>query len=59
MPEASTVRGEDFELYLESIRRFTNEKLIPAEHEVEEDDDVPEDIVAEMRRLGLFGMTIS
>ena len=59
MPEASTVRGEDFELFLESIRRFTNEKLIPAEHEVEEDDDVPEDIVAEMRRLGLFGMTIS
>jgi len=59
MPEASTVSGEDFELYLESIRRFTDEKLIPAERQVEEEDHVPEDLVAEMRRLGLFGMTIA
>ena len=59
MPESSAVRGEDFELYLESIRRFTDEKLIPAEHQVEEEDHVPETLVAEMRRLGLFGMTIS
>jgi acyl-CoA dehydrogenase len=58
MPEASAVSGEDFELYLDSIRRFTNEKLIPAERQVEEGDAVPEELVAEMRRLGLFGMTI-
>lgn len=58
MPDASAVSGEDFELYLESIRRFTNEKLIPAERQVEEEDAVPEDLVDEMRRLGLFGMTI-
>jgi len=58
MPEASAVSGEDFELYLDSIRRFTNEKLIPAERQVEEEDAVPEELVAEMRRLGLFGMTI-
>lgn len=59
MPEASAVSGEDFELYLDSIRRFTNEKLIPSERQVEEEDHVPEDLVAEMRRLGLFGMTIA
>jgi acyl-CoA dehydrogenase len=58
MQDASSISGEDFELYLNSIRRFTNEKLIPAEHQVEEEDVVPEDLVAEMRRLGLFGMTI-
>ena len=59
MLEASAVSGEDFELYLDSIRRFTNEKLIPSERQVEEEDYVPEDLVAEMRRLGLFGMTIA
>lgn len=62
MPDTHTdttvVGADDFELYLDSIRRFTNEKLIPAEHQVEEEDAVPEPLVEEMRRLGLFGMTI-
>ena len=56
--DANNISGEDFELYLDSIRRFTNEKLIPAERQVEEEDLVPENLVAEMRSLGLFGMTI-
>ena len=58
MSDANNISGKDFELYLDSIRRFTNEKLIPAERQVEEEDLVPENLVAEMRRLGLFGMTI-
>ena len=58
MPDAGAIGSEDFELYLENIRRFTSEKLIPAERRVEEEDAVPEELVAEMRHLGLFGMTI-
>ena len=58
MPDAGVVTGEEFELYLDSIRRFTDEKLIPAERQVEAEDAIPEPIVAEMRRLGLFGMTV-
>ena len=58
MSDANNISGKDFELYLDSIRRFTNEKLIPAERQVEEEDLVPENLVAEMRRLSLFGMTI-
>ena len=58
MSDANNISGKDFELYLDSIRRFTNEKLIPAERQVEEEDLVPENLVAEMRSLGLFGMTI-
>lgn len=58
MPDEKAVGAEDFELYLDSIRRFTDEKLIPAERQVEEEDAVPEEIVAQMRSLGLFGMTI-
>ena len=58
MPDAGAIGPEDFELYLENIRRFTSDKLIPAERRVEEEDAVPEELVAEMRHLGLFGMTI-
>jgi acyl-CoA dehydrogenase len=44
--------------FLDTIARFVRERLVPAEAEVSESDAVPPAIVAEMRRLGLFGMTI-
>ncbi len=34
------------------------ERLIPSERTVEESDAIPSDILAEMRALGLFGLTI-
>lgn len=58
MPDRETITADDFDAYLNSIRRFTREKLIPAERRVEEQDAVPQEIVTEMGRLGLFGMTI-
>jgi acyl-CoA dehydrogenase len=42
---------------LATIRRFVDEQLIPAEAEVAETDSIPKPILAEMRGLGLFGMT--
>ncbi|MFG1279818.1 acyl-CoA dehydrogenase family protein [Xanthobacter autotrophicus] len=42
---------------LDAIRRFVDERLIPAEAEVAESDAIPAAIVAEMRDLGLFGLT--
>jgi acyl-CoA dehydrogenase len=44
--------------FLDTIARFVRERLVPAEAEVAESDAVPPPITAEMRRLGLFGMTI-
>lgn len=41
-----------------TVRRFVRERLLPAERVVEETDEVPAEIVGEMRRLGLFGMSI-
>ena len=38
--------------------RFVRERLAPAEAEVAENDAVPPDIIAEMRELGLFGLSI-
>jgi acyl-CoA dehydrogenase len=43
---------------LDSVERFVRERLVPAEHIVAETDEIPEDIVAEMKAMGLFGMTI-
>ena len=40
-----------------TLRRFVDEQLIPAEAEVAETDAIPERIVAQMRELGLFGLT--
>ena len=50
--------NETREALLDSVRRFVRERLVPAENEVSETDEIPETIVQEMRDLGLFGMTI-
>ena len=42
----------------ETVRRFVDERLIPNEDRVEEDDAVPQEIIDEMRDLGLFGLTV-
>jgi acyl-CoA dehydrogenase len=43
---------------IDGIRRFVNERLLPIEAEVADHDEIPGEVVAEMRRLGLFGLTI-
>lgn len=49
---------EILEALLDSVRRFVRERLVPAEEQVAETDDIPAEIVQEMRELGLFGLTI-
>lgn len=43
---------------VEMVHRFVRERLLPAEARVEEDNAIPPEIIAEMRALGLFGMSI-
>ncbi|NLO79165.1 MAG: acyl-CoA dehydrogenase [Xanthomonadaceae bacterium] len=43
---------------LDTISRFVRERLIPAEERVAEEDVIPEDIVQEMKEMGLFGLSI-
>src|SRR5215210_5085645 len=43
---------------LGTLRRFVCERLVLLENEVAESDRIPEDVVSEMRELGLFGLTI-
>lgn len=49
---------ETFQLLKDSVQRFVRERLVPAEDRVEEHDEVPADIVADMKELGLFGISI-
>ncbi|WP_025916833.1 acyl-CoA dehydrogenase family protein [Herminiimonas sp. CN] len=49
---------ESFELLLATVQRFIHERLVPAENTVEELDEVPADIVEDMKEMGLFGLSI-
>jgi acyl-CoA dehydrogenase len=50
--------AETFNVLLDTVRRFVRERLIPAEQEVADRDEIPAAIVAQMREMGLFGLTI-
>jgi acyl-CoA dehydrogenase len=43
---------------IEAVRRFVAERLRPLEAKVAEDDAIPDEVVGEMRALGLFGLSI-
>jgi len=50
--------SETLDQLLETVRRFVRERLVPLEHEVADDDAIPPEIVAAMREMGLFGLSI-
>ena len=43
---------------IDTVRRFVSERLRPLEAKVAEDDAMPEDVLDEMRALGLYGLSI-
>ncbi len=49
---------ETREQLLGTVRRFVRESCVPIESRVAEDDRVPDDVIAQMRSLGLFGLSI-
>lgn len=54
----SDIRDMDFDEYLALIRDFTQRRLQPIETEVDETGIIPDDVVEEMRQLGLFAITL-
>lgn len=57
----STNSGMDadvFEQFIEQLQRYVRERLIPAEKQIIETDLIPDDIMNEMREMGLFGLTM-
>lgn len=49
---------ESFSLLRDSVQRFIETRLVPAENRIEEEDDVPQEIVDDMKEMGLFGLSI-
>jgi len=43
---------------IETVRTFVKERLEPISLQVEKEGNIPEEIVEEMRQLGLFGLSI-
>ncbi|KCZ55094.1 acyl-CoA dehydrogenase [Hyphomonas beringensis] len=43
---------------IEQVRRFVTEKCVPIEAKVGDEDEVPQDVVDEMKNLGLFGIAV-
>ena len=43
---------------IDTVRRFVAREVIPIAAELESTDSYPEDLVAQMREMGLFGITI-
>lgn len=46
------------ESLIDTVRRFVRERLIPLEDRVATENKVPDEVVDEMRELGLFGLSI-
>lgn len=49
---------ETFDALLENVRRYVAERLRPLEGQVEEDDSIPDEVLDEMKAMGLYGLSI-
>ncbi|GFZ96482.1 acyl-CoA dehydrogenase [Blastomonas marina] len=47
-----------FAQFLDQLDRYVRERLLPAEPDVIANDKVPDDILEEMKEMGLFGLTV-
>ncbi|MFM2410781.1 MAG: hypothetical protein RL481_1609 [Pseudomonadota bacterium] len=54
----SGMDAEVFDAFIDQLKRYVRERLIPAEEDVIANDRIPDDILSEMREMGLFGITI-
>ena len=48
---------ETFDALIDTVRRFVGERLRPLEADVEAADAIPDAVVAEMKEMGLFGLS--
>ena len=51
--------AETFDALIDTVRRYVADRLRPLEAEVEANDAIPDDVIAEMKEMGLFGLSIA
>ncbi|OYW93971.1 MAG: hypothetical protein B7Z23_04210 [Pseudomonadales bacterium 32-61-5] len=49
---------DTFQQFLDTIGRFVRERMVPNEDRLEAEDHVPPEVLAEMKDIGLFALTI-
>lgn len=49
---------ETLNQFVDSVRRYVRDRLVPLEMQVAEEDRIPDDVIEEMKELGLFGLSI-
>src|SRR3954468_19720838 len=57
-PDPLALDAETRDQLIDTVRRFVAERLRPLEAKVAEEDAMPQDVVEEMKALGLFGLSI-
>ena len=50
---------DTYNLFLDTLKRYVKERMVPAESEVAEANEIPERILEDMRNLGIFGLNIA
>lgn len=53
-----TLDAETLAQLKQTVRRFARERLVPLEEQVAETDRIPDEVVQEMREMGLFGLSV-
>ncbi|MBS3960841.1 MAG: acyl-CoA dehydrogenase family protein [Sandarakinorhabdus sp.] len=54
----SGMDADVFDQFIDQLRRYVRERLVPAERDIIETDRIPDTIMREMRDMGLFGLTM-
>ena len=49
---------ETLQQFLDTLEKFVVKRLRPLESQVGAEDNIPDDVIAEMKTLGLYGLTI-
>ncbi len=57
-PAQYTDKSDEQKAITEMVRQFADEQILPNAEHYDHEDEFPEPIVAQMRELGLFGITI-
>ena len=58
MPTAFYDKTDEQQAILEMVRQFVDEQILPKAEHYDANDEFPDDIVEQMKELGLFGVTI-
>ena len=56
--DRTKVDSETLQAFRNTVRRYARERLVPLEERVAEEDCIPDEVVQEMREMGLFGLSL-